>query len=81
MVQQDSGIGDYLTLIIDVLANSGKVVSIGNNLLIHHRPFSEELLPWDNGNETFSLMTYSRVARIIMIVSCTIGAIIGWLII
>ncbi|MBR5798792.1 MAG: DUF2812 domain-containing protein [Lachnospiraceae bacterium] len=64
------------------IANAAKygltpVAVVEKNLLIYKRPFSEEALPWENGNENLRIIS-PALASLLYLLSCfVLGAVIG----
>ena len=58
--------------------NLKPVAAIGNNIIIYKRPFSDEKIPWENGNENLASVQIHPVMAIIMVIACVIGFAIGF---
>lgn len=59
--------------------NLKPVAVIGNNIIIYKRPFSDEKLPWENGNENISAFHFNPVAKAILIGLFVVGFVIGFI--
>lgn len=53
---------------------------MGRNVLIYKKPYSDELLPWENGNEDLRVINITPETLLIMVCAGTIGAVIGFVI-
>ncbi len=58
--------------------NLKPVAVIGNNILIYKRPFSDEKLPWENGNENLNRTTVGGGIMAIMVAAFIIGLVAGF---
>ena len=59
--------------------NLKPVAIIGNNIIIYKRPFSDEKIPWDNGNESLTSTQFNPLTVGILIISLFVGFVIGYL--
>ena len=59
--------------------NLKPVAVIGNNIIIYKRPFSDEKIPWENGNENLSAIQINPLAKAILIGLFALGFIIGFI--
>ncbi len=55
------------------------VAVIGKTALIYKRPYSDQPLPWENGNENISFHTPTRIAIILMCCCAAAGFVVGWI--
>ena len=51
---------------------------MGRNVLIYKKPYSDELLPWENGNEDLRFMNMTVVSLLVVVCAFAIGALIGF---
>lgn len=68
----------YETSIAQAEQQGMKLVCVmGRNVLIYKKPYSDELLPWENGNEDLRSINMST-RTLVMICAVVIGALIGF---
>lgn len=73
------GLKWYETSIADAAQyNLKPVAAIGNNILIYKRPFSDEKLPWENGNENLNSVKLGGALVAIMVTAFVVGVIAGF---
>ena len=61
--------------------NLKPIAVIGNNIIIYRRPFSDDKIPWENGNENFNITQIANPMILGFVAGCCIvGFIIGFVI-
>lgn len=74
-----SGLKWYETSIADAAKYHLKPVAvIGKNAIVYKRPYSDEALPWENGNENLNHSSPTMAAVIFTITCFAVGFIIGF---
>lgn len=69
----------YETSIIDAAKYNLKPVAVvGKNAIVYKRPYSDEQLPWENGNENLNISTPTFAAAMILVAAFALGIIVGF---
>lgn len=74
-----NGLKWYETSIADAARYNLKPVAVvGKNAIVYKRPYSDESLPWENGNENLNLSSPTVVGAMILITAFALGIILGF---
>lgn len=74
-----NGLKWYETSIADAAKYGLKPVAVvGKNALVYKRSYSDERLPWENGNENLNIATPTVAGAIILITAFALGIIAGF---
>ena len=74
-----NGLKWYETSIADAARYQLKPVAVvGKNAIVYKRPYSDESLPWENGNENLTISTPTAAGAIILLTCFAVGIIMGF---